>query len=118
LNIVHKMHVAKLTKTGIPEGRAIVFVEMMEQLNKLEKTLAEAAAVLREVGFTPAQADALVNVFKAISEAKGGKVAEHDFQTKRNIFTHGWSAPAVPPPIARRRGFFVVRNRDGDDADQ
>jgi hypothetical protein len=111
-----KLKVARLTATGIPEGRAIVFLEMLEQVKKLEKTLSEAAAVLREVGFTPAQADTIMAVFKAIIEENGHKVAEHDFQTKRNVFTHSWSAPAVPPPIGRRRGFVIVKDRDGEDS--
>lgn len=104
-----KLHVARLTATGIPEARSIVFIEMLHQLAKREKTLKEAAAVLREVGFTPAQADALMAAFKTITEDRGGKVAEHDFQTERCLFTHAWSAPPVSPPIAARKKFFVVK---------
>ncbi len=104
-----RLKIARLTATGIPEGQAIVFIEMLQQIAKRQKTLKEAGAVLRAVGFTPAQADTLMEAFKAITEARGGKLAEHDFQTDRCLFTHAWSAPPVSPPLAARKKFSVVK---------
>lgn len=95
-----------LRPTEIPEGRAIVFKEMVRQLDKGVKTLSQAAEVLIDVGFSQADADFMLAVY--VDERKK-RPAENDRGEKCRRAGSLRVPRLMAPPLQGPQPFSIKR---------
>ena len=93
----------------IPEGRAIVFMEMVRQLDRGTKTFSQASVVLLDVGFTLAQVECLLAVYR---DARSISATDVNHRDERRGRRGTWEMPRVAsPPLISPQPFVLKRGR-------